>query len=56
MVNAAHGIVIYFDPAEIAQYQFLGYTDARLPVYRIFYRNGTAEDMIDAWSVIPTAQ
>ena len=53
MVNATHGIVIYFDPAEIAQYQFLGYTDGQFPVYRIFYRNGAgAEDMIDAYGVL----
>ena len=52
MVNAMNGILIYFDPAEIAQYQFLGYTDGQLPVYRIFYRNGTAEDMIDVYGVM----
>lgn len=52
MVNATHGVVIYFDPSEIAQYQFLGYTDERIPVYRIFYRNGTAEDMIDVYGVM----
>ena len=54
MVRAMDGINIYFDPAEIAQYQLLGYTDAREPVYRLFYKNGLAEDMIDAWNVIPT--
>ena len=52
MVNATHGIVIYFDPSEIAQYQLLGYTDAQHPVYRIFYRNGMAEDMIDLYGVM----
>ena len=54
MVNATHGVIIYFDPAEIAQYQLLGYTDGQLPVYRIFYQNGIAEDMVDAWSVMST--
>lgn len=52
MVNATYGIVIYFDPQTIAQYQFLGYTDAQQPVYRIFYQNGTAEDMIDVYGVM----
>ena len=56
MVRGVDGAVIYFDPTEIAQYQFLGYTDAQAPAYRLFYKNGTAEDMIDAYGVIPTAQ
>ena len=52
MVRAHDGVVIYFDPTTIAQYQLLGYTDAQQPAYRIYYQNGTAEDMIDAWSVM----
>ena len=52
MVRALDGVVIYFDPQTIAQYQLLGYTDAQKAAYRIFYKNGTAEDMIDAWSVM----
>ena len=52
MVRAMDGICIYFDPAEIAQYQFLGYTDAREPVYRLFYKNGLAEDMVDVWGAM----
>ena len=55
MVRAHDGVVIYFDPTEIAQYQLLGYTDAQQPAYRLFYKNGTAEDMIDAWSVMYNA-
>jgi len=55
MVRAIDGVTLYFDPAEIAQHQFLGYINAQQPVYRLFYKNGMAEDMIDAWSVIPTA-
>lgn len=55
MVRAMDNVCIYFDPAEIAQYQLLGYTDEQVPVYRLFYKNGTAEDMIDAWGVITTA-
>lgn len=55
MVRALDGVVIYFDPQSIAQYQLLGYTDAQQAAYRIIYKNGTAEDMIDAWGVIPTA-
>lgn len=52
MVRAQDGVVIYFDPQEIAQYQLLGYTDAQQPVYRLFYKNGFAEDMIDAYGAI----
>ena len=52
MVRAMDSVNIYFDPSEIAQYQLLGYTDAREPVYRLFYKNGTAEDMIDVYGVL----
>ena len=52
MVRAMDNVCIYFDPSEIAQYQFLGYTDAREPVYRLFYKNGTMEDMIDMYSAL----
>ena len=52
MVRAMDGVTLYFDSAEIAQYQFLGYTDAQKPVYRLFYKNGTMEDMIDMYSVL----
>jgi hypothetical protein len=52
MVRAVDGVVLYFDPAEIAQYQFLGYTEAREPVYRLFYQNGLAEDMVDVWGAM----
>ena len=52
MVRGVDGVVIYFDPTEIAQYQFLGYTDAQVPAYRIFYKNGTAEDMIDMYNAL----
>jgi hypothetical protein len=56
MVRGVDGAVIYFDSQTIAQSQFLGYTAEQYPAYRLFYKNGTAEDMIDAWGVIPTAQ
>ena len=49
LVRIHDGVVIYFDPSTIAQYQLLGYTDAQEPVYRIYYQNGTAEDMIDMY-------
>lgn len=52
MVRAMDGVTLYFDPTEIAQYQFLGYTEAREPVYRLFYKNGLAEDMIDAYGAM----
>ena len=52
MVRALDGVVIYFDPQSIAQYQLLGYTDAQQPAYRIFYKNGTAEDMIDMYNAL----
>jgi hypothetical protein len=52
MVRGVDGVVIYFDPTTIAQYQFLGYTNAQEPAYRIFYQNGTAEDMIDMYNAL----
>ena len=52
MVRGVDGVVIYFDPTEIAQYQLLGYTDAQQAAYRIFYKNGTAEDMIDMYNAL----
>ena len=52
MVRGVDGVVIYFDPQTIAQYQLLGYTDAQYPAYRIFYKNGTAEDMIDMYDAL----
>ena len=52
MVRGVDGVVIYFDPQTIVQSQLLGYTAEQYPAYRIFYKNGTAEDMIDAWSVM----
>ena len=52
MVRAHDGVVIYFDPQTIAQYQLLGYTDAQQPAYRIYYQNGTAEDMIDMYNAL----
>ena len=52
LVRAHDGVVIYFDPSTIAQYQLLGYTDAQEPVYRIYYQNGTAEDMIDMYNAL----
>ena len=52
MVRAHDGVVIYFDPTTIAQYQLLGYTDAQQPAYRIIYKNGTAEDMIDMYDAL----
>ena len=55
MVRAHDGVVIYFDPQTIAQSQLLGYTAEQYPAYRIYYQNGTAEDMIDAWSVMYNA-
>lgn len=54
MVRALDGVVIYFDPQSIAQCYAIGHTDEQYPVYRIIYKNGaSAEDMIDAWGVIP---
>lgn len=55
MVRALDGVVIYFDPQTIAQCYALGYTAEQYPAYRIIYKNGTAEDMIDAWSVMYNA-
>ena len=52
MVRAVDGINIYFDPSTIAQYQFLGCDAAQEPVYRLFYKNGTAEDMVDMYSAL----
>ena len=52
MVRALDGVVIYFDPQSIAQYQLLGYTDAQQAAYRIIYKNGTAEDMIDMYNAL----
>ena len=52
MVRAHDGVVIYFDPATSAQYQLLGYTNAQEPVYRLYYQNGTAEDMIDMYNAL----
>ena len=52
MVRAIDGVTLYFDPAEIVQYQLLGYTEAQHPVYRLFYKNGMAEDMIDAYGTM----
>ena len=52
MVRGVDGVVIYFDPQTIAQCQLLGYTDAQYPAYRIFYKNGTAEDMIDMYDAL----
>lgn len=55
MVRPHDGVTLYFDSTEVAQYQLLGYTEAQQPVYRLFYKDGTAEDMIDAWGIISTA-
>ena len=52
MVRALDGVVIYFDPQSIAQYQLLGYTDEQYSAYRIIYKNGTAEDMIDMYNAL----
>ena len=52
MVRAIDGVTLYFDPSEIAQCQYLGHTDAQQPVYRLFYKNGLAEDMIDAYGAM----
>ena len=52
MVRGVDGVVIYFDPSTIAQCQFLGHTDVQQPVYRIYYQNGLAEDMIDVWGAM----
>ena len=52
MVRGVDGVVIYFDPQTIAQYQLLGYTDTQQAAYRIFYKNGTAEDMIDMYNAL----
>jgi hypothetical protein len=52
MVRGVDGVVIYFDPTTIAQYQLLGYTDAQQLAYRIYYQNGTAEDMIDMYNAL----
>ena len=52
MVRGVDGVVIYFDPHSIAQYQFLGYTNEQQAAYRIFYQNGLAEDMIDVWGAM----
>lgn len=52
MVRGVDGVVIYFDPTTIAQYQLLGYTDAQQAAYRIYYQNGTAEDMIDMYNAL----
>ena len=52
MVRALDGVVIYFDPQSIAQYQLLGYTDEQYSAYRIIYKNGFAEDMIDAYGAM----
>lgn len=53
MVKVSNGKKLYFDPQTIGQYQLLGYTDAHLPVLRLFYKNGTGvEDMIDVYNMI----
>jgi hypothetical protein len=52
MVRAIDGVTLYFDPTEIAQYQLLGYTDEQVPVYRLFYKNGMAEDLIDSYGTL----
>ena len=52
MVRVHDGVVIYFDPSTIVQCYTLGYTEAQEPVYRIFYQNGTAEDMIDMYDAL----
>ena len=52
MVRGVDGVVIYFDPQTIAQSQLLGYTAEQYPAYKIFYQNGTAEDMIDMYNAL----
>ena len=52
MVRAQDGVDIYFDPCTIQSTALLGYTDKKLPVYRIIYNNGYAEDMVDVYNAL----
>lgn len=53
MVEAANGIKLYFDPDTIQSTQLLGYTrESGAAVYRIFYKNGSAEDMVDVYDAL----